>query len=497
MWKRSSLLVMALLSLVTSVSADTFIIKEDNGNEVAVDARFVGESRGNIVLERRNGELEFLPKDVILKRVVGPDPEPATCAEVIVQLTEKFGADKFRAHSEGPYVVGLVLAEPLPKMYESKASTCLKKSTAFMRTVEKVFLDFVNELRIDTERPRFPLVLLIFETDDDFVRYAAEETGKNGLAAESMKGFYNGLTNRLMIRMSECHTFMTPLHEAIHQQVHNRGILNRLAPVPVWFNEGIATGFEGNGEKISGGPTRVNVQYAKAALQATTVDWDDVVADDKAFKGNDLAGQAYAHAWSIHWFLVTKYRKQYVEYLQLVGQKMTLQLDSAETRVRDFEQVFGKPVGELQGEFQPWLEQAMKKQHVSFKDHSRAGHSICQTNLAEVEMIANLDQASGTAEVEGEMRNMSLIRPMCFLITVETTTGKYAEWYQPNVGPSKSINLKKQFTVKRMKGAPAAAQEQGAAPARFRVKVKAVVPESDQAKAWQRGELPVPVFSDN
>jgi len=498
MWNRCSLLlVMILLTWADCATADTFTVKEDDGNEVIVEARFAGESRGLVLLERRNGQLQFIPQEQILKRVAGLDPEPCSTAEMIAELTEKFGADKFRAHSEGQYVVGLVLSEPLPKVYESKAATCLKKSTAFMKTVEKVFLDFVNDLRIDTEKPRFPLVLLIFETDDDFVRFSAEETGGKGLAAESMKGFYNGLTNRLVIRMSECHTFMTPLHEAIHQQVHNRGLLNRLAPVPVWFNEGIATGFEGNGEKISGGPTRINVQYAKAALQAKIVNWDDVVADDKAFRGSDLAGEAYAHAWSIHWFLVTKYRKQYVEYLQLVGQKSTLQQDSGETRVRDFEQVFGKRAGEVQQEFRPWLEQAAKKQHVSFKDHSRVGHSICQSNLAEVEIAANLDKASGTAEVEGEMRNMSLIRPMSFLITVETSSGSYVEWHVPNVGASKSVKLSKKFTLKKMKGAPAADQEQGAPPMKFWVKVKAVVPESEAAKSWLRGELPVPEFRDN
>lgn len=498
MWNRCSLLlVMTCLSQANRASADTFTVQQD-GNSVTIEARLVGEGHGVVGLERSDGRIDTFPPGEIVKRVAGPDPEPISCAAMITQLTEKFGAEKFRAHTEGQYVVGLVLSEPLPKVYESKATSCLKKSTAFMKTVEKVFLDFVNDLRIETEKPRFPLVLLIFETDDDFVRFTAEETGGKGLAAESMKGYYNGLTNRLVIRMSECHTFTTPLHEAIHQQVYNRGLLKRLAPVPVWFNEGIATGFEGNGEKINGGPTRVSANYARAALHAKTVNWDEVVADDKAFRGSDLAGEAYAHAWSIHWFLVTKYRKQYVEFLQLVGQKGTLQQEDAQTRVRDFEHVFGKRVGELQDEFRPWLEQAAKKQHVSFHDHSRAGYSISQTNLAEVEMTANLDQASGTAEVEGEMRNMSLIRPMCFLITAETTSGLYAEWCLPNVGPSKSAKLSKQFTLKRMKGAPAAGTQEAGGPAqRYWVKVKAVVPESETAKSWQRGQFPVPAFSDN
>ena len=73
-----------------------------------------------------------------------------------------------------------------------------------MKTVEKVFVDFVNDLKIETEKPRFPLVLLIFETDDDFMKFTAEETGGRGLSAGSILGYYSGLSNRLVIRMSEC-----------------------------------------------------------------------------------------------------------------------------------------------------------------------------------------------------------------------------------------------------------------------------------------------------
>lgn len=106
---------------------------------------------------------------------------------MIERLTRKFGAEKFRAFADPPYVVGLVLSEPLPKTYESKTAACLKKGAAFMKTVERVFFDFVGDLKVDTEKPRFPLVLLIFETDDDFMTYTAEEFGGKGLSAGDRK----------------------------------------------------------------------------------------------------------------------------------------------------------------------------------------------------------------------------------------------------------------------------------------------------------------------
>ncbi len=487
----SILLFVGLLRLTPSADGDTFTVREDDGNTVSVEARLVGDGQGTFALERTDGRIEIVPQQQILKRDIGPDPEPITCEAMIDRLTDKFGADKFRAYADAPYVIGLVLSEPLPKNYENKASACLKKGATFMKTVEKVFLDFVNDLKIDLEKPRFPLVLLIFETDDDFMRFAAEETGRRGLSAGAILGYYNVLSNRLVIRMSECHTFETPLHEAIHQHVYNRGLMRRMSPAPAWFHEGIATGFEGNGEKINGGPLRVNSRYARAAMRARTVNWDHVVADDKAFHGDVLAGEAYAHAWSIHWFLATKYRKQYIEFLQLLGEKPTLTVDDGATRIGDFERVFGKSVGKLQSEFPQWLEQAAKKQKISLNENTQVGRSVSQTNLAEVEMTALDDDRGGVPTVEGRMRNISHIRPMSFHITIETDAGTYAEWYLPNVAPLKVSPLPKQLAQKRMKDGPGG-------PARtFRVKVNAAVPESEVGKAWQRGQLPVPVWSNN
>ncbi len=483
-------MLLSCCCFVFSARADMFTVREDDGQTVTVEARLVGEGQGVVALERTDGRIEVVPQQQILKRDPGADPEPISCSEMIERLTARFGADKFRAYADSPYVIGLVLTEPLPKNYEGKATACLKRAASFMKTVEKLFLDFVNDLKIDLEKPRFPLVLLIFETDDDFIRFTAEETGGQGLSAGLILGYYNGLSNRLVIRMSECHTFETPLHEAIHQQVYNRGLIQRLAPSPVWFNEGIATGFEGNGDKIKGGPLRVSARYGRRARLATSVNWDQIVADDKAFRGDVLAGEAYAHAWSIHWFLVTKYRKQYIEYLRRLGEKSTLQIDDAVTRTNDFERAFGKPVGKLQGEFPQWVEQAARKQKISFEEKIPQGRLISQMNLAEVEMSAAENQRAGALSAEGQLRNLSHLRPMSFYVTIETSAGNYAEWYLPSVPPQKIVPLPQRLAQKQLNGA------RGGDNRTFRVKIKTTVPDSEMGKKWQSGQLPVPLGGD-
>lgn len=470
-----------------SVRADLFSVREDDGKRVTVEARLAGEGRGVVALERTDGRIEVVPQAQILDRMAGPDPAPVTSAVIQERLTERFGRDRFRSYADSTYVIGLILSQPLPKQYDAKATALLKKGANFMKLVEKVFLEFVDDLKVELVKPRFPLVLLIFETDDDFMAYTEEETGGAGLSAGNILGYYSGLTNHLVIRMSECHTFETPLHEAIHQQVYNRGLLQRLSPAPAWFNEGIATGFEGNGDRINAGPLKVNSRYARQAMRARNVDWDDVVADDRAFRGDVLAGEAYAHAWSIHWFLATRYRKQYIEYLQLLSQKAPLQRDSAEERTRDFEQIFGKPVGQLQREFPQALELAAQKQKVSLDPPKPPGYLLTQSNLAEVEMTAGRVN-NGAMQAEGRMRNISHLRPMSFHITVETEAGTYAEWFLPNVAPLKQAVLGKQFAQKRMQNAP------GGPAQTFLVRVRTAVPDSQTAQEWQRGQLPVPEY---
>ena len=60
---------------------------------------------------------------------------------------------------------------------------------------------------------------------------------------------------------------------------------------------------------------------------------------------------AYAEAWALTYFLLKRYPRQYVEYLKLLSQKKPLFYDDAETRLREFKQVFGDDPEKLDTEF--------------------------------------------------------------------------------------------------------------------------------------------------
>jgi len=347
-------------------NADQFTILNEGGETIEVDARLTGSGQGLHALELADGQLLLVPQRAVKKHEHTPDPEPLTGAAVAERLMEKFGNDRFFVHVEKPFVIGCVLTAPVGEnRSEVQFKSLLKKGHRFMRSVQGMFLKFTRNVRVEAKPLKFPLVVLIFETDRRFNQYARYVTGNQGLSAGNIAGFYDALSNQLVLRMSECRTFDTPLHEAIHQQTYNREILQRLAPIPVWFNEGMATGFEGDGERIRSGPRQVSGRYARLALTARSVDWREIVRNDRAFQGDIFAGEAYGHAWGLHWLMVKKYRTKYIKYIQLLGQKKTLAIDEPEKRLKEFEETIGKNVAVLQREFYVTIASSLKRKRAA------------------------------------------------------------------------------------------------------------------------------------
>jgi hypothetical protein len=308
------------------------------------------------------------------------------------------------------------------------------------------------------------------------------------MSAQRMAGFYSGMTNHLAIRLAECRTFEVPLHEAIHQQVYNRNVFQRLAPVPHWFDEGIATGFEGNQGKVNIGPTKISARYARQVLAAKNLSFGQIMADDDGFRGDVLAGEAYGYAWGLHWLMVTKYRTQYPKYVRLLAEKSPLAKQTAEERLSDFRDVFGKAPDEVTKDFRPYLDTGIRRQKVVLNPEKPAGISQTHENVGEVELtaVSRIDEG-GRMEVEGKLTNTSPIRAMAYYVTVETDAGTYADWHIPNLDVQKTAPLPKQIVVKAMRGAPAAGRA-----SKFRVHIRSTPVDSAEAAEWKKGKLPEP-----
>lgn len=344
-------------------AADTFTIKLDDDRLVAVHARHHGTGQGAIALEFSDGQLQVVPEDRVVKRDSGADPTPLTCEEMLERLGAEFDAGRIVSEIDKPFVIVLVRSSngtpDAATLRQYQGVT--RKAAKFFKAMQYSFLQFLKQARVETTPARYPLVALIFESDRQFDAYTASVTGQKGLSAPNVAAFYDLLTNRLVIRLRECQSFDTPLHEAVHQQVYNRGVFQRLAPIPAWFNEGLATGFEGDGEKMKVNPRVVSDRYAPLAMRAKVVDWAEVVANDRAFQGDVLAAEAYGQAWGMHWMLVNRYRNEYHKFVRHLSQKQPLSLDRPTDRVAEFEQFLGKTIHELQLEFQQELPRAINR----------------------------------------------------------------------------------------------------------------------------------------
>lgn len=428
-----------------SLRADEFTLIDRNGAEETLEAELVGSDQDWHALALPDGRYRLIPQAAVRKRTPKPGPTPMTAKEIALELEKEYGAELFRYDVLDTYVVGLVLSTPLPKTSEARTRKVLDRATTFMKQVEKAFTTFLKDAKIDSFKPKYPQVMLIFETDQEFDAYTKKITNQRGLQASMIAGFYSALTNHLAIRLEECSNFDTPFHEAIHQQVYNRGLLQRLAPVPQWFDEGIATGFEAANGKILAQPTKVSSRYGRQALQMNRMSWEDMHTDDDVFRNPDAVSEAYGQAWALHWLLITKYKVEYQKYLKTLHEKPAMSVDTPAERQADFSAAFKKPLRELEAEFPKALQFAAVKQKVTLDPIKPPGISVTESNMAKVTMTAVSN--GGELRVEGQLVNISPLRPMSFLVLIVFGDGMCATWFQDKVDINKTVPLARQRPI--------------------------------------------------
>jgi hypothetical protein len=212
--------------------------------------------------------------------------------------------------------------------------------------------------------PQFPLVAIVFPTQDDFRRYAAK-TSVN--APANMLGYYSHATNRVALfdigsgRTNNAgwqQNFDTVFHEASHQTAFNTGIHSRWSPPPKWVAEGLGTMFEAKGVHDSRTYTsqkdRINqgrLADFRSLLLAKHKPQDlvDMVSSDRQFESDPIP--AYAQAWAFTFFLVEQMPREYARYLEKTASREPFTLYSSAQRLKDFTDVFGDNFALLDAHF--------------------------------------------------------------------------------------------------------------------------------------------------
>jgi hypothetical protein len=295
-----------------------------------------------------------------------------------------------RSHDETPFKPFLpdemsrnVLGQ-LPTGFEAISTThyviCYNTSKAYAQwcgaLFERLYMAFTNywtHKGFTLKEPEFPLVAVVFADKAAYLKFSQAELGAAGNA---VIGYFSLQTNRMtmydltgaeavvrrsnhantlsaitqfLARPEAERTVSTIVHEATHQIAFNCGLHTRLSDCPLWFSEGIATYFETpdlTSAKGWRGIGMVNqgrlANFHDYLRQRPPNSLETLLTSDDRFRLPKQAGDAYAEAWALTYFLIRQHPKQYVAYLQLLSEKKPLLVDTPRTRLQQFTQTFGE-----------------------------------------------------------------------------------------------------------------------------------------------------------
>ena len=167
---------------------------------------------------------------------------------------------------------------------------------------------------------------------------------------------------RFLAQPQAARTVATIVHEATHQIAYNRGMHARHSDCPLWFCEGIAVYFETPDLRSSKGWRTIGAvnhsrltQFWKYMPRRPADSLITLLSKDDRFRNSETALDAYAETWALTYFLINQRGKQYGEYLRKISGKKPLIWDKPETRLNEFQQIFGD-LRELDKEFLRYMQ---------------------------------------------------------------------------------------------------------------------------------------------
>lgn len=323
---------------------------------------------GRIVEKAEDGGVLFETRDGMLW-TVPPEEQLGTTSD----------AEPFTPYP--PDKLAELMLKELPPGFETLQTKhyliCFNTSRAYAQwcgsLFERLYQGFGNYWSNRGFEPRDPDRLLVAVVFADRISYARFAQPELGAAVDSIIGYYSFKTNRMTMydltgtagttgergstaqitqtlsRPEAFKTVATIVHEATHQIAFNCGMHRRYADIPLWLSEGMAVYFES--PDLDGGNKgwrtigKINVprllafrQYLRTRPKDSLV---TLLKEDVRMRDGKTAGNAYAEAWALNYFLINVKAKQYQEYIRVLAAKTPLVWDTPEERLAQFVQSFG------------------------------------------------------------------------------------------------------------------------------------------------------------
>jgi hypothetical protein len=338
------------------------------------------ELKGEILVEAQNGDLMLRAcngriwmieaSEIVAQQKSAAEFTGLSADEIEAELLQEF-PEGFEIYQTRHYVICY-----------STSDAYAKWVGALYERLHSAFTNFWSRRGFEIYDADTPQVVLIFDTRENYARYANNELGTD---PGGMVAYYNLENNRVVMydltgadafnrendrrhTTAQINTILnqpyaaamvaTIVHEATHQLAFNCGLQTRFADWPFWVSEGLAMYFETPSLKSSRGwsglghVNRMRLVQMRAYLSKRPADsLTTLISDDKRFRDPELMLDAYAEAWSLNYFLFHKHSKELDAYLQAIGEKKPLFELSAEERIADFKQHFGDDLQQLDEEF--------------------------------------------------------------------------------------------------------------------------------------------------
>jgi len=322
-----------------------------------VSGRIVIEAADGSLLLDDEGRYELFEAGAVSARKPAAASPPATPREFGERVLASLPAG-FELLVTGHYVVCFNTSRDY-------AAWC----AALYERLHDGFTNFWTKAGLQLTPSPGPLVVVIFADRRDYETHAAADLGP---AANRVVGYYNLLSNRvvtfdltgsdqlaprgrrpgrvgieILANPAASAMVATIVHEATHQLAFNAGLHQRLAAVPLWVSEGIATYFEtpslesARGWRAIGTVNRQRLDHFLATYRPGLV--EAILTDDELFRRPETALDAYAAAWAVTHHLLQTRKREFVDYQRLLGTKRPLIEEAAETRLREFRAAFGEP----------------------------------------------------------------------------------------------------------------------------------------------------------
>jgi hypothetical protein len=349
-----------ILCLLAIVGSATFL-KAAPPSEIEVTfganrvlGRPLAWTQERIFLLARDGRLfDFAPSEAKDYRQSTSEFRSLTKNEMRALLQREFG-DGFEVTSTGNYLV----VHPAGKRDQWAER---------FETLYRSFLHYFQARGYRPQAPIFPLVAIVFPSQQDFMRYAARE-GDN--VSPQVLGYYSPRSNRIMlydnVRPGEDWTANaeTLIHEASHQTAFNTGVHNRWSMPPRWVAEGLGTLFEARGVYDAAHYTSQTDRLNRGRLDAfKNYAYGDrkrgnlaaIISSDRQF-GSDPNG-AYAEAWALTFYLSETEPRKYFDYVAKTASHAPFVEVKGPERLADFTSIFGEDLALIEAKMLRYLKE--------------------------------------------------------------------------------------------------------------------------------------------